>query len=79
MIMMISPISKQMKLIHNIPIIGSSLTVPGYRVTGVVEMSAQIIPILISDKLIGANMNIDVPFVKDVKLVRYETDFEGLY
>ena len=57
---------------------GDSLTVPGKQVVGLVGMSAKTIPILISYKSIGANLNIDTPFVKCVNLGRCETDFEGL-
>ena len=57
---------------------GGSLIVPDNQVVGLVIVFAKTVPTLDSEKSIGANQNINVPFVKDIKLVRYESDFEGV-
>ena len=67
-----------MKLIHSLTNIGGSLTEPGNRVVGLVGMVAKSVPILISDQLVGTNLNIDVPFVKYIQLVRTKADFNGI-
>ena len=74
----LSPIFKMMKLIHSLTNIGGSLTEPGNRVVGLVGMVAESVPILISDQLVGTNLNIDVPFVKYIQLVRTKADFNGI-
>ena len=77
-IMMLSPIGKKMKLIHSVTNIGGSLTNPGNQVVGLVGMAAKAVPILISEVSISANVDIDVPLVEEIKLVRSEADFASL-
>ena len=57
---------------------GDSLIVPDNQVVGLVIVFAKTVPTLDFEKSIGANQNINVSFVKDIKLVRYESDFEGV-
>ena len=75
-VMMLSPIWKKMKLIPNVTNIGGSLTNPGNQVVGLAGMAAKAVPILISDESIGAKIDIDVPLVEEIKLVRSEVDFD---
>ena len=77
-VMMLFPICKKMKVIHSVTDIGGSLTNPGNQVVGLVGMAAKNLPILISVDLIGANLDIDVPLVEEIKLVRSEADFASL-
>ena len=77
-VLMLSPISEKMKVIHSVTNIGGSLTNPGNQVVGLVGMATKATPILISDDSIGANLDIDVPLVEDIKLVRSEVDFDQL-
>ena len=67
-----------MKVIHSVTNIGGSLTNPGNQVVGLVGMATKAVPFLISDDSIGANLDIDVPLVKEIKLVRSEVDFDQL-
>ena len=75
-VLMLSPISKKMKVIHSVTNIGDSLTNPGNQVVGLVGMATKAVLILISDESIGANFDIDVPLVEEIKLVRSEVDFD---
>ena len=77
-IMMLSPIGNKMKMIHSVTNIGGSLTNPGHQVVGLVGMAAKAVPILISEDSIGANVDILVPLVEEIKLVRSEADFASL-
>ena len=65
-----------MKVIHSVTDIGGSLTNPGNQVVGLVGMAAKNLPILISVDLIGANLDIDVPLVEEINLVRSKVDFD---
>ena len=77
-VLMLSPISKKMKVIHSVTKIGGSLTAPGNQVVGLVGIADKDAPILISDNSISANLEIDVPLVEEIKLVRSEVDFDQL-
>ena len=77
-VMMLSPIWKKMKLIPNVTNIGGSLTNPGNQVVGLAGMAVKAVPILISEDSIGANLDIFVPLVEEIKLVRSEADFASL-
>ena len=76
--MMLSLIFKKMKLIHSVTNIGGSLTAPGNQVVGLVGMTAKVVPILVFDQSISANLNSDMPFVKYIPLVRSKADYDGL-
>ena len=67
-----------MKVIHSVTNIGGSLTNPGNQVVGLVGMAIKAVPILISDDSIGVNLDILVPLVEEIKLVRSEADFASL-
>ena len=67
-----------MKVIHSVTNIGGSLTNPGNQVMRLVGMAAKSVPILNSDDSIVTNLDIDVPLVKEIKLVRSEVDFDQL-
>ena len=41
-------------------------------------LTAKVFPILISSDTIGANLDIEVPLVSDIKAVQNEVDFSGL-
>ena len=75
---MLSPVSKKMKIIHSINNLGGSLTTPDNRLVGLVGMTAKSFPILISSDTIGANLDIEVPLVSDIKATQNEVDFSGL-
>ena len=77
-VLILSPISKKMKAITSVTNIGGSLTNPGNQVAGLVGMTAKAVPILIANDSIGANLDIDVPLVEEIKLVRSEVDFDQL-
>ena len=77
-VMMLSPIWKKMKLIPNVTNIGGSLTNPGNQMVGLAGMAAKAVPILISEDSIGANLDIFVPLVEEIKLIRSEADFVSL-
>ena len=77
-VMILSPISRKMKVIHSVANIGGSLTAPGNQVVGLVGMATKAVSILISDESIGTNLDIDVPLVKEINLVRSEIDFDDL-
>ena len=77
-IMILSPIGKKMKMIHSVKNIGGSLTNPGNQVVELVGMAAKAVPILFSEDSIGANVDILVPLVEEIKLVRSEADFASL-
>ena len=77
-VLMLSPISRKMKVIHSVTNIDGSLTAPGDQVVGLVGMAAKAVPILISDESIGANLDIDVPLVKEINLVRSEVNFDDI-
>ena len=77
-VLMLSSISKKMKVIHLVTNIGGSLTNPGNQLAGFVEMATKAFPIQISNDSIGANLDIDVPSVEEIKLVRSEVDFGQL-
>ena len=67
--MMLSPVSKKMKIIHIIKNLGGYLTAPDNQLVGLVGMTAKIFPILISSDTIGVNLDIEVPFVSNITLV----------
>ena len=75
---MLSPVSKKMKIIHSINNLGGFLTTPDNRLVGLVGMTAKSFPILISSDTIGANLDIEVPLVLDIKATQNEVDFSGL-
>ena len=77
-VMMLSPVSKKMKIIHSIKNLGGSLTEPDNQLVGLVGMTAKAFPILISSDTIGANLDIEVPLVADIKVVQSDADFSGL-
>ena len=57
-----------MKLIHSVTNKGSSLTMVGNQVVGLVAMNATVVFILISDQTIGANLDISEPIYKDIQM-----------
>ena len=77
-VLMLSPISKKIKVINSVTNIGGSITNPGNQVVGLVERAAKAVPILLSNDLIGATIDIDVPLVEEIKLVRSEVNFDQL-
>ena len=77
-VMMFSPVSKKMKIIHSIKNLGGSLTEPDNQLVGLVGMTAKAFPILISSDTIGANLDIEVPLVADIKAVQSDANFSGL-
>ena len=77
-VMIVSPVSKKMKIIHSINNLGGSLTAPDNRLVGLVGMTAKVFPILISSNVIGTNLDIEVPLVSDIKTIQNEVDFSGL-
>ena len=76
--MMLSPVSKKMKIIHIIKNLGGYLTAPDNQLVGLVGMTVKAFPILISSYTIGANLDIEVPLVSDIKAIQNEDDFFGL-
>ena len=74
-VMILSPVSKKMKIIHSINNLGGSLTAPDNRLVGLVGMTAKVFPILISSNVIGTNLDIEVPLVSDIKTIQNEVDF----
>ena len=72
--MMLSPVSKKMKIIHSIKNLGGSLTEPDNQLVGLVRMTAKAFPILISSDTIGANLDIEVPLVSDIKTIQNEVE-----
>ena len=77
-VIMLSPVSKKMKIIHSIKTLGGSLTAPDNQLVGLVGMTAKAFPILISSDTIGANLDIEVPLVADIKAIQNDADFSGL-
>ena len=77
-VLMLSPISKKIKVINSVTNIGGSITNPGNQVVGLVERAAKAVPILLSNDSIGATIDIDVPLVEEIKLVRSEVNFDQL-
>ena len=77
-VMMLSPVSKKMKIIHSIKNLGGSLTEPDNQLVGLVGMTAKAFPILISSNTTGANLDIEVHLVVDIKAIQNDADFSGL-
>ena len=77
-VMMLSPVSKKMKIIHSIKHLGGSSTEPDNQLVGLVGMTAKAFPILISSNTTGANLDIEVHLVVDIKAIQNDADFSGL-
>ena len=67
-----------MKVINSVTNIGGSLTNPVNQVMELAGIAAKAVPILISDNSIVTNLDIDVPLVEEIKLVRSKVDFDQL-